>query len=358
MRRNRFVATIALGLLIIALVPVATALGDNSDSGQGRSTEAVTALGSAFTYQGRLTDSGSPANGTYDLRFILFDAETGGAQVGSTQTKDDVTVTNGLFSVELDFGAAAFNGDARWMEIAVRPGSSSAAHTVLSPRQPLSPSPYSLYAKTAGGVAVPFAATGTTAGAPSSTTGLVTITQTGTGIGIAGNRTSTDPAAYPGVLGTNSGGGAGVQGESTFAGGVGVQGFAPSGTAGSFAGQTALNLDGALKVSGTKTAFVHTVDAGATGTTCNPDDRFTILDNPLTNGDQTAILIVTWHGANGSTANPPYVLGVVYNSAECAGAANKWAIFIASNADTNDASGNDSAAFSTGDMVNVLVIKQ
>ncbi|MES4792658.1 MAG: hypothetical protein C4321_06410, partial [Chloroflexota bacterium] len=99
----------------------------------------ATALTTTFTYQGRLTDAGSPANGTYDLRFILYDAETGGAQVGSIVTKDDVPVANGLFSVELDFGANAFRGDARWLEIAVRPGSSTGAYTVLSPRQPVSP---------------------------------------------------------------------------------------------------------------------------------------------------------------------------------------------------------------------------
>ena len=113
-------------------------------------------------------------------------------------------------------------------------------------------------------------------------------------------------------------------------------------------------MDGAIKVSGDKSAFVHLVDAGATGNTCNPDDRFTIIDNPLINGDPNAILFVTWHGANGSTANPAYVLGVVYNSAECPAAANKWSVFISA----NDSSANDIAAFSVGDMINVLVIKQ
>jgi hypothetical protein len=39
------------------------------------------ALGTTFTYQGRLADTGSAANGVYDLRFALYDALSGGAQM-------------------------------------------------------------------------------------------------------------------------------------------------------------------------------------------------------------------------------------------------------------------------------------
>ena len=67
-------------------------------------------VGTTFTYQGRLTDAGNPANGAYDLQLRLFDAASGGAQVGPTLARDDVVVTNGLFTVSLDFGASAFNG--------------------------------------------------------------------------------------------------------------------------------------------------------------------------------------------------------------------------------------------------------
>ena len=44
------------------------------------------AQGTAFTYQGRLNDGGSPASGSYDLTFALFDAATSGNQVGGTVT--------------------------------------------------------------------------------------------------------------------------------------------------------------------------------------------------------------------------------------------------------------------------------
>jgi hypothetical protein len=67
-------------------------------------------LGTAFTYQGRLTQGGSAANGSYDLRFILYDAEFGGSQQGNILTNSAVAVSGGLFTTALDFGATAFGG--------------------------------------------------------------------------------------------------------------------------------------------------------------------------------------------------------------------------------------------------------
>ena len=62
------------------------------------------AQSTAFTYQGRLTSGTNVANGTYHLRFALFDTLTVGNQVGSTLTNAPVNVSNGLFTVALDFG--------------------------------------------------------------------------------------------------------------------------------------------------------------------------------------------------------------------------------------------------------------
>ncbi len=106
-------------------------------------------LGTAFTYQGRLVDDGNPANGVYDLRFTLYDAEVGGSAVGSPITLDDVTIADGLFTVQLDFGSSAFTGGARWLQVEIRPGDSTGTYTVLSPRQPLTATPYALYSRTA-----------------------------------------------------------------------------------------------------------------------------------------------------------------------------------------------------------------
>ncbi len=113
------------------------------------SIAAVEAQGTAFTYQGRLTDDGGPAQGAYDLRLILYDAPVGGAQVGPILALEDVAVVNGLFTVSLDFGAGVFAGSGRWLEIAVRPGVSVGNHTSLSPRQELTPSPGALFSQTA-----------------------------------------------------------------------------------------------------------------------------------------------------------------------------------------------------------------
>src|ERR1044071_3789976 len=69
-----------------------------------------------FTYQGRLNSAGAPANGFYDLTFTLFDSVTGGAQQGNTVTNTATPVSNGLFTVALNFGNQ-FPGTARWLEI-------------------------------------------------------------------------------------------------------------------------------------------------------------------------------------------------------------------------------------------------
>jgi hypothetical protein len=90
-------------------------------------------LTSAFTYQGELSQSGSAAAGLHDFRFRLYEAASGGAQVGAQLTLTGVAVSEGLFSVPLDFGPAALSGDRRWLEIDVRPAGAG-AYQMLSPR--------------------------------------------------------------------------------------------------------------------------------------------------------------------------------------------------------------------------------
>src|SRR5437879_5773696 len=101
----------------------------------------------SISYQGRLDDAGAPATGNYDFQFYLRDADTGGNPVGTTNTLAPVGVTNGLFSVTLDFGNAPFAAGAlRWLEVAVRTNGSLAAYLALTPRQPLLSVPYALTA--------------------------------------------------------------------------------------------------------------------------------------------------------------------------------------------------------------------
>jgi len=110
-------------------------------------------MGTAFTYQGRLILDGSAVTGEYDLQFKLYDSLSGGTQVGSTLDAPEVDVNEGYFTVLLDFGSAAFAGDARWLEIGVREGALEDPNTydVFTPRQELTPAPYALYAASAPG---------------------------------------------------------------------------------------------------------------------------------------------------------------------------------------------------------------
>jgi hypothetical protein len=118
-----------------------------SDAG-GATAGAPTPAGTAFTYQGQLKRHGVPVDGTIDGRFSLWAHLTStdpADQVGDTVDMGAIAVTNGLFSIQLDFGSAAFNGDARWLEVEVREsGDPGGKYSTLVPREPITPSPYSL----------------------------------------------------------------------------------------------------------------------------------------------------------------------------------------------------------------------
>jgi len=107
------------------------------------------AQGTAFTYQGRLNSGGGPASGSYDLAFTIYDANApAGNWIAGPVTNAAVAVSNGLFTVTLDFGTGVFAGNARWLEIAVRTNG-GASFTTLTPRQAIIPTPYAIYAASA-----------------------------------------------------------------------------------------------------------------------------------------------------------------------------------------------------------------
>lgn len=114
-------------------------------------TLGVQAQGSAFTYQGRLNESGAPANGLYDFRCQLYDkaGPPGDVLVSITVTNVAAQVTNGLFMLNLDFGPGVFNGQDRWLLVTLRTNG-GASFQALAPRQQLTPSPYAIWATTAG----------------------------------------------------------------------------------------------------------------------------------------------------------------------------------------------------------------
>lgn len=116
----------------------------------------VQAQGTAFTYQGRLNDGAALANGSYDLRFAIFSVASGAGQIGPIQDRPAVPVSNGLFTVTLDFGPN-FPGANRWLEVSVRPAGTAPPlppppFTKLTPRHALLPTPYAI---TAGGLSGP-----------------------------------------------------------------------------------------------------------------------------------------------------------------------------------------------------------
>jgi hypothetical protein len=196
-------------------------------------------VGAAITYQGQLTDAGSPANGAYDFQFALFTSANGGSAV-DTVVADDLAVSAGLINASLDFTDAPYNGQALWVEVQVRPGASSGSYTTLTPRQPLNATPYALYALNGnpgptgpagpngpngpagpagpqgpigadgpqgppGFVTLPFA------GSAASGNPLILANNTGGGDGLAGIANS----VHAGVSGANSSTGPGVYGLST-----------------------------------------------------------------------------------------------------------------------------------------------
>jgi hypothetical protein len=182
----RLALVVALGSVLISIQP-------------------VLAQGTAFTYQGRLNANGAPATGSYDLNFALY-ADSGGVlQVGGAIADSAVGVTNGLFTVTLDFGAN-FPGAARWLQIGVRTNGVG-SFTLLSPLQPLTPAPYSITAESANNLLAPLpasqlAGTISNANLPSSPAVSGTVTA-GSFSGNGANVTNVNAVALNGLNASN-----------------------------------------------------------------------------------------------------------------------------------------------------------
>lgn len=186
--RITWLSLAAVAMLVTLNAPLATAL----------------AQGTAFTYQGRLDAAGAPYTGSAEMQFRLWTANAGGSQVGGTLTVTPVGVTNGLFTVALDFGSQ-FSGANRWLELAVRTNAGVAFATLI-PRQALTAAPYAITAGNLSGALPASQLSGTVPSANLGGTysGAVTFnnaanTFTGSGAGLtglnAGNLTGTVPDA-------------------------------------------------------------------------------------------------------------------------------------------------------------------
>lgn len=118
------------------------------------------AQSTAFTYQGQLKSNGTPTSGLHDFRFRLFDAASAGTQVGTQLCADNVQVTEGTFTMPLDFGQVFVSTAPRFLEIEVRRDSGLTCGSVnefviLSPRQLLTPAPRATTANIANALGSP-----------------------------------------------------------------------------------------------------------------------------------------------------------------------------------------------------------
>jgi hypothetical protein len=142
--RDRRISFLLVGLSLFLLVGASSfVLAQSGSTQHEQATQAP--LGTAFTYQGRLTDGTTPVSDTCDFTFTLYDAASGGLALG-LENESGVTVEDGYFNVQLDFGASPFEGEARYLEIDVDCGEGS---RTLSPRQQVRAAPYALYASQA-----------------------------------------------------------------------------------------------------------------------------------------------------------------------------------------------------------------
>ena len=132
----------------------------------------ISAQTTEFVYQGKLSDAGNPPTAVYQMEFKLFGSASGADQIGATFSNASVSVTAGIFNVQLDFGAAAFDGSTRFLEIAVKRNAGD-PFTVLTPRQKINSAPYAIKSKSSetatnstqlGGVAASEYVTTTTVG--------------------------------------------------------------------------------------------------------------------------------------------------------------------------------------------------
>jgi hypothetical protein len=228
-------------------------------AGSASSDTSAQTLGSGITYQGMFADNGVPASGTYDFEFALYTVATSGTAV-QTVTKSDVVVNGGLINTLVDFGAATYDGQVKWIEVHVRPGASTGAYTTLAPRQALTAAPYAM------GLPMPFQRDVSTGNA---TAFKITSVQSGTAIEGIVPDFSGNPAIHGTALGAT---GVGVRGDSP---GDGVVGNSALGSGVHGTGDTGGNFQGVkygIKVSNSSSCHSSGGACGAATMT---------LENPL-----------------------------------------------------------------------------
>ncbi len=268
--------------LALAVAPAA-ALGEPTDR--------------SFTYQGQLKKAGLPLNGTADVVFTLWDAAAGGSQVGLTLSVPGASLLQGLFTVDLDFGASAFNGEGRWLEIQVRNPAGAGAYTTLAPRQPILPTPYALFAL--NGNPGPTGPTG--AAGP---TGALGPTGSQGPTGIQGPQGVAGPTGAQGLQGNTGGAGpTGVAGPTGTAGGTGPAGptgaQGPTGVGGPDIAVIAANQSG-MAMASVPTPIVFPLETFNSGGAAMHSPAFPHRFFATTTGRYEVHISAAWSGHGGS----------------------------------------------------------
>ncbi len=249
-------------------------------------------LGTAFTYQGQVQISGVNLNDTADLQLGLWDdpgadsPPVGGTQIGTTQTVTGVLMVDGYFTVQVDFGTNVFDGNARWLQIALRSPAGSGTYTTLAPRQPVTAAPNALFALNASGLSLPqvgsadvpspnavFKLTNTN---PINGSALWCESNGTNGIGVYSNNTATTGFAYAGLFQSASPDGRAVFGSNSATTGAALGGrFGSASTSGTAVYATASsptgNTNGGVFESVSSTGGIgvygHATHFGASNTT-------------------------------------------------------------------------------------------
>jgi hypothetical protein len=354
--------TYALGFAIVILLLLASGVSAQSfiqgpvltrvDSAKPASILSIaTHVSEAINYQGVLEENGVPVTGSRDMSFSLYSEDSCSTFISGIVEINDVSVDNGLFSVQLAFDPSVFTGQVLFLEVEVE-GTAIACQEILPVPYALSLRPEAIIS-TESTVSYASAVTGevssTTPGSYSAGLRGINNGAGGTGIGVYGSQAGWGWGVYGQVEGNGRGvygdadgdTGIGVYGASNGTNGVGV--YAQGGGTSSYA----LMLDnGAIGVNGagvgTSTpVFIH--QAINSNITCG-FNQCTLIDHPLTNANPNAILIVTPNFNSAtypSMVNNPHPVGVQYLDTS-----SRWVIYNV-----------DLVAMTEGAAFNVLVVK-
>jgi hypothetical protein len=137
-KERLWISVLVVGLLLALAVGLIQAQ-EPATEGDLEENEAISpaaAMNDVIPIQGRLTDTdGNPLDGNYSIRGSIYDVAVGG--VPRCTDTDTVAVTNGLFTMELDFcDPSDINGDQLYLGIKV------GSDPEMTPRQPIHAVPY------------------------------------------------------------------------------------------------------------------------------------------------------------------------------------------------------------------------